>query len=527
MGTAIPQFRRAGHQPWGAGLGPVPVALVGRTSTATMQDPVESIGRQIRIASSRLPEGFYIARYYWDVESGGIDLDLRSRTGIAGQYATAGIPRDGGMAELRAAVASGDPPFAAVICENIERCGRDMYDALRLEKELRGAGIPVFASDEPIDAQASEGSTILVRRMKQGVGEYFRYNLKTQMWGGLQQYVIAGFNTGRCPYGYAEDRSIHPNPMKASMGATRARLVIDPERGPWITRIFGWRVDEALSVPGIARRLTELGAPSPDGKAWSPGPSATSWPTRSTPGGWCSAAPRNTGPTRRKGERKIRRLPREYWTWAGDDNTHPRADRHGHLGGRPEDRAAARQRPQPAHPRPARPAYPFRTRIRYQQCDRRMHGSVRQGRKPGETYTYYCARPAPATPATPKTTPTTPGSRPRRRLHHRDIGVPGPVRLRLRPRCAARRPHPRPSGPGPGRSRPRRPSPSSSARLRPRWTASPPKSGSSPARPTRSVPRSATGSPPSSVTATTRASDRSRTPGHRGHPAARRTMTCP
>jgi site-specific DNA recombinase len=268
MGTAIPQFRRTGHQRWHGELGPVPVALVGRTSTATMQDPVESLGRQIRVSAGRLPDGFYIARYYWDVESGGIDLDLRSRTGIAQQYAAAGIPRDGGIADLRAAVASGAPPFAAVICENIERCGRDMYDALRLEKELRAVGIPVFASDEPIDAQASEGSTILVRRMKQGVGEYFRYNLKTQMWGGLQQYVIAGFNTGQCPYGYAEDRSIHPNPMKASMGATRARLVTDPERGPWVTRMFEWRVYEQLDCNGIARRLTEAGAPSRDGGPW-------------------------------------------------------------------------------------------------------------------------------------------------------------------------------------------------------------------------------------------------------------------
>ena len=99
MGTAIPQFRRTGQE-WHGQLGPVPVALVGRTSTATMQDPVESIGRQIRIAGGRLPGGFYIARYYWDVESGGIDLDLRSRTDVAQQYAAAGIPRDGGMADL-------------------------------------------------------------------------------------------------------------------------------------------------------------------------------------------------------------------------------------------------------------------------------------------------------------------------------------------------------------------------------------------------------------------------------------------
>ena len=39
------------------------------------------------------------------------------------------------------------PTFRAVICENIERSGRDMYDALRLEKELRAAGMPVVATE--------------------------------------------------------------------------------------------------------------------------------------------------------------------------------------------------------------------------------------------------------------------------------------------------------------------------------------------------------------------------------------------
>ena len=87
------------------------------------------------------------------------------------------------------------------------------------------------------------------------------------MWEGLKQYAISGHNTGRCPYGYAEDRTPHPNPMKQSMGATRARLVPDPERGPWVTQMFEWRVYEQLDCNGIARRLTELGAPSRDGRA--------------------------------------------------------------------------------------------------------------------------------------------------------------------------------------------------------------------------------------------------------------------
>ena len=55
------------------------------------------------------------------------------------------------------------------------------------------------------------------------------------------------------------------------MGATRARLVTDPERGPWVTRMFEWRVYEQLDCNGIARRLTELGAPTRDGQPWSYG----------------------------------------------------------------------------------------------------------------------------------------------------------------------------------------------------------------------------------------------------------------
>src|SRR5882724_8861976 len=30
----------------------------------------------------------------------------------------------------------------------------------------------------------------------------------------------------------------------------------------------------------------------------------------------------NTGPTMRKGERKVRHLPRDYWTWADPGNAH-------------------------------------------------------------------------------------------------------------------------------------------------------------------------------------------------------------
>ena len=49
---------------------PVPVALVARTSTLAMQDPVASLNRQIRSCRQWLPAGWYIAGYYWDETRG-------------------------------------------------------------------------------------------------------------------------------------------------------------------------------------------------------------------------------------------------------------------------------------------------------------------------------------------------------------------------------------------------------------------------------------------------------------------------
>ncbi len=393
MGTTAPQFRAWGTPGWdAASTGPVALAFVGRTSTSTVQNPVESLNRQIRRACERLPEGFYIARYYWDVESGGTDLDARSRFDVWQQFADAGIPRDGGMADLRAAVAAENPPFSAVICENIERSGRDTFDALKLEKELRARGMVVFATDEPIDVQAAEGSTILVRRMKQGVAEYFRYQLKAQMWEGLRQYVIGGWNTGPAPYGYQPERSTHPNPIKASMGATRARLVPDPETGPWVTRIYEWRVYEKLSRLTIARRLARAGAPSPDGKGWGPSAVAHILKNPKYTGRVVLGRTRNTGTGQRKGERKVRDVPRAYWTWAADDNRHPelvsmdlweKAQTIGAERGNVRD--TEHQTPASAK----RTLYPLRARIRCNQCQRRMHGITRPSRIPGKTYTYY------------------------------------------------------------------------------------------------------------------------------------------
>ena len=382
---AIPEFRARGHAQPAAGAAPVGVAFLGRTSTSTMQDPVVSLLRQYRSAADRMPAGFCIVGCYWDIESGGIELDARSQTGLWRQFAAAGIPRDGGMADLRAAIAAGGRPFSAVICEDINRAGRDMLDSLRLEKELRTAGVMIFATSEPIDVQAPAASTMLVRRMRMAESEYFRYNLKTMMWEGLKQYAISGHNTGKCPYGYAEDRTPHPNPMKASMGATRARLVPDPGRAPWVTRIFEWRAWEKLSVAGIARRLTDLGAPTPrDGRPWSSGAVAGILRNPKYTGRIVLGRTTNTGPTRRKGDLKVIRLPREYWTWAAPENAHQALT---DLDTWEKAQTVGRERGNSMDPgtrhlgRNSGRLYPYRSKIHCNQCKRRMHGATSATRK--------------------------------------------------------------------------------------------------------------------------------------------------
>ncbi|MFI5067230.1 MAG: recombinase family protein [Streptosporangiales bacterium] len=206
----------------------VPVAFAGRTSTLTMQDPVASMRRQARECQDRLLPGWYIAAWYWDIESGGMDLEDRGHGSEHELFTGMGIPRDGGLADLLTEARSPAPRFAAVICEDIERSGRDTFNALKLEKELSAAGVPLFATDEPIDLAGVNSTTVLVRRVKQGVAEWFRLQIKEKAWKGLREHSLDGWNTGTPPYGYTAERIPHPVPVKAAQGRTKSRLIPDP-----------------------------------------------------------------------------------------------------------------------------------------------------------------------------------------------------------------------------------------------------------------------------------------------------------
>ena len=175
------------------------------------------------------------------------------------------------MADLLAEAASPMPRFAAVICEDIERSGRDTFNALKLEKKLSRQGIPVFATDEPIVINGVNATTVLVRRVKQGVAEWFRLQLKEKTWKGLVEHALDGWNIGPAAYGFAPVRVPHPVPVKASQGRSKTRLALDPVRALVVEQILTWRVVHKLGMPTIAARLNadpaRYLAPRP-GKGW-------------------------------------------------------------------------------------------------------------------------------------------------------------------------------------------------------------------------------------------------------------------
>ena len=105
-----------------------------------------------------------------------------------------------------------------------------MFNALKLEKELSRQGIPLFATDEPADIEGVNATTVLVRRVKQGVAEWYRLQLKEKIWKGLVEHSLDGWNIGTPPYGFLADRIPHPVPFKAAQGRTKSRL--DPRPGP-------------------------------------------------------------------------------------------------------------------------------------------------------------------------------------------------------------------------------------------------------------------------------------------------------
>ncbi len=121
------------------------------------------------------------------------------------------------------------------------RGGRPDRRRRRPVPEVRGRGLR--GDDEPASVEGASPTTILVRRVRQGVADYYRLQMLGKCWNGLIQHALDRWNIGTPPYGYAAQRHPHPAGIKAAQHRTRTRLVPDLATGPVVTLIFDWRVN--------------------------------------------------------------------------------------------------------------------------------------------------------------------------------------------------------------------------------------------------------------------------------------------
>jgi site-specific DNA recombinase len=374
---------------------PIPVAMLGRTSTLELQDPYGSITRQITSVKEWLPDGFYIDGYYWDIESGGLDLDQRGHGDNWQPFVAQGLPRTGGLADLLTEARAAAPSFAAVVCEDIERSARDTYSALRLERELGNNDILLFATDEPLDLEGTEPATILLRRTKQNIAEYFRLQLKQKMWRGMRTHAAEGYNLGKVLDGYLPDTIPHPVPAKAAHGRTKTRFALDELRAPIIAAIFDMRAYGKLGVPAIHARLCA------DPVTYPPKDPETGW----TVGGVYSilANPKYTGYQVFGRHRKGRKTTPDKWYWS-DHPTHPAIVDRDTWAAAQKIGAEHRSSRDGTRTSPAeRRTYPFRSRVRCKLCKRRMCGlpKTHPERANPREYIYYACPHRPSHVATP------------------------------------------------------------------------------------------------------------------------------
>lgn len=362
-------------------------AFYGRVSTEDAQDPSLSIPRQIAACERAIqPVQGQLVALYWDIESGRKALAERGNGADSDRFGLT-LPRAGGLPDLLSAAKSGSL-FDAVIVESIDRLSRMTVDATSIERDLERRDIGLFASDEPMSANAT---AILTRRVKQGVAEWYVRDLIEKSRRGMEESVRQGWHTGGpVPYGYMLEAHTHPNPHKAREGRKKHRLIPDPVRGPIVRLIFELYCERQLGLGAICDLLNA------DLDHYPP-PQRNKKDENELPQTWSRSQvqamlrnPKYTGfnvwgrHDKRRGRPFIR--PRSQWVWSATPTHEALVSRE--LFDKVEQQSGRNNNPlKVVGPLryPTRQTgrmgrtYPLRGRVRCGLCGRRMEGSHQRG----------------------------------------------------------------------------------------------------------------------------------------------------
>jgi site-specific DNA recombinase len=323
-----------------------------------------------------------IVAFFWDVESGRKQLEKRG-SGSHDLFDIA-IPRDGGLPELLAGAARKDRRFDTVICESIDRVARVTYYSTKIEHELERLGVRLFAADEGVQLNGRKSTTLLVRRNKQTIAEWYVNQMLELSWDGFCVHTDQGWNIGQPPYGYLGEKIPHPVPARRDAGKTKTRLVPDPARAPVVAQIFSWRVGERLSYAAIRDRLNTDLDRSPPPTSPDPGRQRDTWSGSAVRD--VLTNPKYTGymvwnrRASRSGNGKVN-APKD-WVWSSQPTHEPLVTLDTFKAARalvPErERSRTAAGANRAHPQTKR-SYLLRSYVFCALCQRRMFGKSRKG----------------------------------------------------------------------------------------------------------------------------------------------------
>src|SRR5204862_32118 len=214
------------------------VALYARVST-TRQAQAQGIEQQLdRLRAAVSERG-------WELD----DRHVYRDDGYSG--ARIGRP---GLDRLRDHAALAELDLVLVTAP--DRLARNYVHQVPLIEELAGRGCQVEFLDRPMSADPHDQ---LLLQIRGAVAEYERTLIAERMRRGRQAKLRAGalLPWTRPPFGYRLDPE---RPRQA------AGVRVDPGEAALVAQLFGWYLEPGGTVYRLARRLTDLGVPTPMGK---------------------------------------------------------------------------------------------------------------------------------------------------------------------------------------------------------------------------------------------------------------------